>query len=59
MFLTLGIVFMFDSALLALGDLLFLTGLTMTIGACVRANCSHEMRHSLTVTVIAVTHFRI
>lgn len=31
-FLMLGIVFFFDSALLALGDLLFLMGLTMTIG---------------------------
>lgn len=27
-----GIIFFFDSALLALGDVLFLTGLTMTIG---------------------------
>jgi hypothetical protein len=31
-FLFLGIIFLFDSALLALGDVLFLTGLTMTIG---------------------------
>ncbi len=31
-FLTLGVMFFFDSALLALGDVLFLTGLTMTIG---------------------------
>ena len=31
-FLVLGILFLFDSALLALGDVLFLTGLTMTIG---------------------------
>lgn len=32
MFLTLGVIFLFDSALLALGDILFLSGLTMTIG---------------------------
>ncbi len=32
MFLSLGIVFFFDSALLAIGDILFLVGLTMTIG---------------------------
>jgi len=31
-FLFLGVIFLFDSALLALGDILFLTGLTMTIG---------------------------
>mmetsp|Transcript_17118 Transcript_17118/g.24199 ORF Transcript_17118/g.24199 Transcript_17118/m.24199 type:complete len:140 (-) Transcript_17118:429-848(-) len=31
-FLALGMLFMFDSALLALGDLLFLSGLTFTIG---------------------------
>jgi hypothetical protein len=31
-FLVLGVIFLFDSALLALGDILFLTGLTMTIG---------------------------
>lgn len=32
-FLVLGIIFFFDSALLALGDILFMAGLTMTIGA--------------------------
>lgn len=32
LFLFLGIIFLFDSAMLALGDILFLTGLTMTIG---------------------------
>jgi hypothetical protein len=31
-FLCLGCLFLFDSALLALGDILFLTGLTLTIG---------------------------
>ena len=31
-FLFLGMVFFFDSALLALGDILFLTGLVFTIG---------------------------
>lgn len=31
-FLILGVFLLFDSALLALGDILFLTGLTMTIG---------------------------
>jgi len=31
-FLVLGMLFFFDSALLALGDILFLSGLTMTIG---------------------------
>ena len=31
-FLILGVVFFFDSAMLALGDILFLTGLTLTIG---------------------------
>lgn len=32
LFLALGVIFLFDSALLALGDILFLSGLTMTIG---------------------------
>jgi hypothetical protein len=32
-FLFLGMLFLFDSTLLALGDILFLTGLTLTIGA--------------------------
>lgn len=32
LFLFLGVIFLFDSAMLALGDILFLTGLTMTIG---------------------------
>jgi Got1/Sft2-like family len=31
-FLCLGVMFFFDSAMLALGDILFLAGLTMTIG---------------------------
>lgn len=31
-FLFLGCIFFFDSAMLALGDILFLTGLTLTIG---------------------------
>ena len=31
-FLFLGMLFLFDSAMLALGDILFLVGLTLTIG---------------------------